>query len=43
MKAALTGIVGAIIIAVGAWIVLGNLQEPAAKRFAAADSLRLDR
>jgi hypothetical protein len=43
MKAALAGIAGAIVIAVGAYVVLGNLQQPAAERFAAADSVRLDR
>lgn len=43
MKAALAGIAGAILIAIGAWIVLGNLQEPAAQRYAATDSVRLDR
>jgi hypothetical protein len=42
MKAALAGIAAAVVIAIGAYVVLGNLQEPAAKRFAAADSVRLD-
>jgi hypothetical protein len=42
MRAALAGIAGAIIIAVGAYFVLGNLQEPAGKHFAVADSVRLD-
>lgn len=42
MRAALAGIAAAIVIAVGAFLVLGNLQEPSANRFAAADSVRLD-
>lgn len=41
MRAALAGIAAAIIIAVGAYFVLGNLQQPAAERFAATDSVRL--
>jgi hypothetical protein len=43
MRAALAGIAAAIIIAVGAFFVLGNFQQPAAEHFAAADSVRLDR
>jgi hypothetical protein len=41
MKAALAGIAATIVIAIGAYFVLGSLQEPAAQRYAASSSVRL--
>jgi hypothetical protein len=43
VKAALAGILGVIVIAVGAFFVLGGIQEPVSERYAVPDSVRLDR
>jgi hypothetical protein len=41
MKAAIAGIVGAIVIAVASYVVLTHFQEPTSERFAVKDSVRL--
>jgi hypothetical protein len=41
MKAAIAGIVGAILIAVVSYFVLTHFQEPSSERYAVKDSVRL--
>jgi uncharacterized protein YxeA len=43
MKAALAGIAATVVIAIGAYFVLDSLQLDAAQKFAASQSVRLDR